>query len=242
MTAGIPSKQVGVFPPNSGSILVEIASGATVQVMPAPPAGYLNVLGFLRLKNLSGASPIGYTIQDSDGNILGANTTLAASGQATAIGGPLYSAKAVTATVTGAGGPVQFNGFWSQVPIVGPYRTLVPFVLNATLAAQSIPQCVPPAGYVANVLGADEIYGAFATWSCNRDSASATYIWRITRGAVVWEGNTLAAQSANSRNYSLWYCPAVLPGDTLECRLLAAPVSANTVWCGGVFTFVPLAS
>jgi hypothetical protein len=154
----------------------------------------------------------------------------------------MYSATAITATVAGTGGPAQFSGFWAVVPIDGPYRKLVPFVMNATLAPQAIPQCVPPAGYVANVLGADELYGAFATWTLNRDSAPATYLWRITRGAVVWEGTGLAAQSANSRNYSLWYCPAVLPGDTLECRLLAAPVAPNTVWCGGVFTFVPLVS
>jgi hypothetical protein len=242
MTAGVPSKQVGVFPPNSGSILVEIASGATAQLMPAPPAGYLNILGFVRIKNLSGANALSYTIQDGAGNVVGASSSLAAAAQASAIAGPMYSATAITATVAGTGGPAQFSGFWSQVPIEGPYRKLVPFVLNATLAPQAIPQCVPPAGYVANTLGADELYGAFATWQLNRDSASATFIWRITRSAVVWEGNTLAAQSANSRGYSLWNCPAVLPGDTLECRLLAAPVAPNTVWCGGLIVFYPLVS
>jgi hypothetical protein len=242
LRVGAPVSSIGSgagLSSNGGSILVEIASGATAQIIPAPPAGYLNVLGFLRLKNVSATQPIGYTVQDSDGNVLAANTTLAAATQSSPIGGPLYTAKAITATVTGLGGPGQFAGMWGQVPIEGPPK-LVPFVMNMTLAAQAVPQLVPPAGFASMLLGSNATFGAFCSWTLNRDTASAAYIWQITRSAVVWEGNALGTQAANSRNSSLLICPTILPGDTVKFRLLAAPVAPDTVWCGGCFAFVPI--
>jgi hypothetical protein len=239
MTAIVPPKQVQVDPPNSGAVLLEVASGATAQLMPAPPPGFLTMTGFMRVKNVSAVSAATFTLQDGAGNKVGGNSALAAAAQGNAIGGQFYSATAVTVTVGGAGGPCQFNGAWAYVPINTPGRKLVPFVANVALAPVAVPQCVPPVGYSALVLGGNQPNGAFCGWGFNSDSASATFVWRITRSAVVWEGNIPGAQAANSRTFGVFVFPALLPGDTFELRTVLAPVSPNTVWCGGCVQFVP---
>jgi hypothetical protein len=243
MTAVVPTKQVQVTPPNSGAVLVEVASGATAQLMPAPPSGFLVMTGFIRAKNLSAVSAATFLIQDGAGNLVGGNSALAASAQGNAIGGQFYSATAITVTVGGAGGPVQFSGAWCYVPIVSPGRKLVPFVANIGLAPVAVPQIVPPAGLASVVVGACQANNAYCGWGFNRDVASATLVWRITRSAVVWEGNEPGSQAANSRTFGVFgIIPAVLPGDTFEVHTVLAPGSPNTVWVGGCWQIVPLVS
>jgi hypothetical protein len=234
---------VQVSPPNSGGLLVEVASGATAQLLPAPPPGFLTMTGFIRVENRSAVSAATFLIQDGAGNVVGANSALAASAQANAIGGQFYTSTAVTVTVGGAGGPCRFNGSWCYVPIVDPGRKLVPFVVNVGLSPVAVPQLVPPAGFAAVALGACQGSNVMCGWGCNRDSASATLVWRITRSAVVWEGNVPGALGANGRSFGIFaIMPAVLPGDTFELHTLLAPVSPNTVWAGGCWQIVPLVS
>lgn len=229
-------------PRSIGAILLEIASGANATIVPAPPAGYANAISLVRAKNLSGASAAAFLATDGGGNSVAANTVLAASAQGNVIiSAELWTTTAINMAVSGAGGPVQFAGSYTRVPLTNNGLQLVPFVVQIGAAAVAVPQCVPPAGFGAALLGATTLPafgGATDAWVLNRDTASTTPIWMVTRSAVLWEGQ-FSAVTANARSSQVFLTPTLLNGDTFQIRTLAAPAT-GTVWVGGVFVFYPL--
>jgi hypothetical protein len=203
------------------------------------------VLAVLRAKNLSATLTSTLVVDDGAGIVAATVVNQAASSQSNAVvTAEVWSTHAITATISGAGGPVQLSGMYFRVPLAVAGRAqLVPFAITVGLAPVSVPACVPPAGYGGLLLSMCGI-PAFAfsgdAWVVNRDSATTIVVWRITRSAVVWEGNVSNTTGVNVRSSQLIPLPIVLPGDTLEFHTLAAPVIANSVTMGGVIAFVPL--
>lgn len=233
-----------LVPDNIGAILVEVASGNSAVLCPAPPAGYANVLAMLRTKNLSAVSQVTHVIDDGAGHVIAGIANQLVSGVSNIVTSTeAWATNAITVTVSGAGGPLQLNGIYFRVPLsVAGRATFAPFAITLGLAPVAVPQCVPPAGFGAVLLGACGMPAvtAYDVWVLNRDSAVVTTIWRITRGGVVWESNLSSTVAVNGRGVQIVPVPTVLPGDILEFHTLAAPVIAGSVTMGGVFAFIPL--
>lgn len=231
-------------PTNIGAILVEVATGNSAVLCPAPPAGYANVLAMMRTKNLSAVSTVTNVVDNGAGIAIAGIANQNVSGVSNiVVSAEAWSTNAITVTVSGAGGPLQINGIYYRVPLSVMGRVqLVPFAITIGLAPVAVPQCVPPPGYGAVLLGACGIPAstAYDVWVLNRDSAVVTTIWRITRSGVVWESNLSSTTAVNGRGAQIVPVPTVLAGDTLEFHTLAAPVIANSVTMGGVFAFIPL--
>ena len=239
-------QEIGAWqsPRNVGAILLEVASGANATLVPAPPVGFAHSISLVRAKNLSGASPAAFLATDGAGNSVAANTGLAASTQGNVfITSELWATSAINIAVSGAGGPVQFYGSYTRVPLTNNGLRLVPFVAQIALAPVALPQCVPPVGFGSALLSVTTVPafgGAADCWVLNRDTAASTPVWQVTRSAVLWEGQ-FASIAVNARTSQSFVTPTLLAGDTFALRTLAAPAT-GTVWIGGVFAFYPLVS
>lgn len=210
---------------NAIPILAVIPANTPTVIVPAPPAGYVNVLQTLRL--VTGADATVAIVSDAVGLLtrrsVAANTT-----QALQLGQTVcfYSEGAITAELVAAAIGGTVDGYAVQMPKpAGLYQ--------AYLALTNVFAAVPgaaPAAQAAIPLGSGVISTPLFTGTgdvlINGDSAASTIQFRLTRGATVqtWQETSLAANSLRSLT-----APALLAGDTLEARTTVAPVTAGAV-------------
>ncbi len=226
------------MPPfNAGSIFCEVAAGVAVTAVPAPPSGQVNLIIGCSCKNADavnagtpelsvGGVPIGLT-----GSVVGSGQ-----GIGPITGGVVAAEGAVTASrIAGASSSLKFYGAYVQVP----KANLVPVIISLSAVFQSIPSIVPPAGWVARVLGNSFATNSAPSWSLNNgDNVVHTATWQITRGALVIVFNGTSAGITNRTTNSGTNFPVILPGDLVEVKTNEAITTPGTVGLTGVMEFV----
>jgi hypothetical protein len=239
MTTRIPEKQAAV--PSGGAIFARVANPASAVIVPAPPAGFMN-LAVIEAHNADAALTLSFRLNDTDGGVGGPGAaTVAASADAFPVlsAVPALLTSALTADVSGGTGgtPLECRGNYVQVPRpVG----LVIGVLVLTNAFQTVPNVVPASGV-------NEPYRLSPLWEnsglgsvvFNGDTAAAVLNWKLTRSAQVFQWSTNL--TGNGTRTSSSGFPALLPGDVLEAKLAAPPVVAGSIIFRGTFRPAPLA-
>ena len=223
----------------AGGILRAAATGEVTELLAAPPAGYLHVIPSLRVKNTDGALALDWAISDGEDNInvaLGLAAGASISPLSTTLP-PLYTARALLATIGGAGGDAIFAGAYQVVP-----ENAVTTKLRCTDTFVALPLAVPPAGFVSIPAGMFAQIG-FATGNgfvFNGDSSVANVQWQLTRGTVVMQDTITSATPVNGRQAGL-VLPAILPGDEFAVRVAVAPTVPDSVIYYATFQRVPRA-
>jgi hypothetical protein len=230
----IPPKQFAL--PASGAIATRIANGASAVIVPAPPAGFMN-LAIVTGHNADAALTLLFRLHDADGDqgsngsaALAAGSDAAASTSGFPFAGLVSDLTAVVSGGTG-GTPCEFRGMYNQVPIpTGLIRT----TLALTNAYQSIASIVPAAGqnvgYRTVPLYDVSNQGIIVF---NGDTANCQPQFRLTRSAqqFLWNGPIVAVGARSAPTPVL----ALLPGDTLEVKLVAPPVVAGSVLLRAIY-------
>lgn len=217
----------------SRSILAKAtAGGATVELCPAPPAGYVNVIPALKIHNEHATLAAMFRVLDSSGP---PSDTLAISGNVnalldgffvTGLAIPLVSDQAIKGEVTGSGGPGVFYGWYCVVPKGD--MILSRAVLTNTFAP--IADLVVPAGYDLRPWPPAANMWISNSQSVNADSATAALEWRVTRGGVQYTGGQTNLTQLVSRSAGVTIIlPQLEPGDIIEARVVAAPVVPGSV-------------
>jgi hypothetical protein len=239
------------------SFLFRVATGATVEIVPAPPPGFMTIVHGFRVNNESPTLGCDYTVSDALGVIqIGTGTSaLAAAGAVVDAPAPgatssnnafllPMSRSAISLSIGGAGGtPCVIWGTYVYVPIGNVRET----VLTLTTAFQSIsPSCIPSDPKTIAV-----VLGQLGPWSVapgispqpgfgmNGDSAVAQAVYRITRGSIT----TLLSPTnwgARQRTQLSTQIGSLLQGDTFEVKLTAAPVIPGSIVWRHYWSHIPL--
>lgn len=198
---GIPEKQGAA--PAGGSIFGRVANPASAIIVPAPPAGYLNI-STAEAHNADGALTATFRINDADGGAGGPGAaTVAAGADAFPFlsGVPCVSTSALTAVVSGGTGgtPIEFRGNYVQIPKpVG----LVIGVVVLTNAFQSVPNVVPAAGinepWRLTPLWENSAQGSLIF---NGDTAAGVLNWKLTRAATVFQWARSCCEQYSDRRH-----------------------------------------
>lgn len=217
-------------PANGTSIYTPVASAANAEILPAPAAGYYNLVRYVHVINLSGVATAGYQVKESTSRvIMGSTTTALAANAATQLGGQVV-AGALTGYATGTGN-LLFIVSYSKIAAanIGFYQAVLTDTYQTLFTV--------PAGYSAT--WSWNFAGAFSgeLFVMNVDTAATTPIFRITRGANAYL-RTNSAVNANVRGAQSGL-PDVINGDVVECKCLAAP-TAGTVILSGIYSLVPV--
>lgn len=236
------------------TVALRVNTGATVTVVPAPPAGYFSFLAALQLANENTTLAMDWTLQDSDGLLWGGQGTAVTptrgagtdpvAGSIVRISSAqgMLSTSAISLTVN-SGGPAMLLGYAALIPatkIVGIATTL-------STTYQSLTAAIPTDAQTAAVfLGSAGPYGflpssfsALPAAIMNNDSANCTPVCRLTRGAFVGV-NTIPAVTLRTRGSTPVAWPPLIQGDVAEIKLTAAPVIANSIVSRFYFALVAL--
>lgn len=219
----------------------------SVQVVPAAPAGFVNVLALIANESLD-AGGVTAGLRITDGGVERVASSGAGAGPNTTLPGSLATPNEVRLYC-----PTLYFGVAAVGTEVGLAAThvLVPtsqmITWNKVLTGviwETVAELTPPAGRQYKV---PTLFGVNvgATWIFNMDSATTTIACRVTRGGKTFylnSGSPTTGVAVGTRNMGGIFTanPVFLPGDLVEVRAVLAPVTAGAVIVGGVQSVVSL--
>jgi hypothetical protein len=225
-------------------VYIHAAPGAAVQLVPAPPAGFMWAFITFHVMNNDAALATDWKIFDADGPLGGALAlaaqTIAANGFSTV----LYSNKAIQFQCTGAGVGCSVGGMYFLKPLPDLYIAQL-LTSNVFTPVLGIVPSVPGFRTVALAHEQFDILQAHQSYPvcCSFDSATNTLFHRFTRGTATFTrnlGNNGVGATAQIGRQQIWVSPSALKiGDVFEARLNSAPVVPNSTIWRGAFNLVP---
>lgn len=221
-------------PNNEGSIAVVVPAGATQIVVPAPPAGFVNVLHDLCLASSDEVDPVDVVVTDLGlGTVVNRMTLPINVNPSVYFLGNVVAQGALQLAAAGVSSGARLTGGYFRVPA----DKVIPWALVLTDTFAPVPSIIPSAGFCNRIFGTAAQPSGFpgftgSFWGDNADSAPAQIEWRHTRGAVVTVYRELALIVGDREALNIAF-PSLLTGDTLEFRTVGAPVVPGSVVVGG---------
>jgi hypothetical protein len=212
-----------LMPAKLDSVVTVVAASANAEILPAPAAGYVNVIVNVLVCNQSASQTAGYRVTCGGSEMYESalTTTIAASGN-TSLFGQLADG-ALQGYATGLG-DVSFAVTYFAIP-TGVRFGLQKVVLTGVYQTLS----APAAGYVRYraILAVPSATGIGATALMNADSAAAVAMAEFTRGSDVTV-ITASSLAAHTRTTAALALPAHRSTDVVKVKCASAP-TANKV-------------